>query len=72
MKTAIINFSQIADGSCMSAKRFCGSCDGCAHVWTCKLIESKNGRIKLLKKRVRERTLSLRSAENQFLEEKKS
>ena len=51
MKTAIVNFSQIADGSCMSARRFCGSCDECVHVWKCELPEAKRGRIKLLKKK---------------------
>ena len=71
MKTAIVNFSQI-DTSCISAKRFCGSCDECNHVWTCELPESKVGRIKLLKERVKRATLKLKSAEYQLREEEKN
>ena len=71
MKIAIAQFSKI-DSSCIAAKRFCGSCDECIHVWTCKLPESKLGRIKILKERVKRATLKLRSAEYQLWEEKKN
>ena len=48
MKIAIVPFSKIADGSCMSPKRFLGSCDTCDRVMKCELPEAREGRIKKL------------------------
>ena len=54
MKTKIIQFSQIADGSCMNPKRFLGGCHTCDYSKNCKLPEAKKGNKKKIDLKINE------------------
>lgn len=47
MKTTTIQFSQVADGSCILPERFLTMCYRCNIVERCKLEEAKQGRATL-------------------------
>lgn len=57
MKTAIIKASQLGL-DCWSPNRFVGSCDTCSRVMRCKLPEAREGRVKLLNKRIEKARLA--------------
>ena len=71
MKIAIAPFSKIADGSCISALRFTGSCDTCDRVMKCELPEAREGRIKLFEDKIDKAKEYLKKLEERRFQEVK-
>jgi len=70
-KFKVMKLSEITkDGACWSALRFTGECYNCDRVWTCKLRESRPGRIELLKARVLTIEAELKDAKEKLEHEK--
>jgi len=65
MKTSIVKFSDLNMAECISPKQFCHSCEDCNKVMKCKYPEAREGRIKILDKRIRNAKIYLESLKMQ-------